>query len=980
MSKRKHEDGQRSSVGNAPAVQQPQRGQPASQSFEQLQHKIESNLKPKSQKKHNAGQMDSDRQRRGKKRDASGKVIGAIDAAVAKPQQSGRSAEDEFLAEVQALGGTREDLMFLADIESDSEMEGDVEKSTAARRGTEDLEKGMKNILKEIALAQGTADQTEDAGENAADTGSESGGAATEDEEPASEEDDAQPVPTTVEADEVGTGWFVVTDAFNKLEPKRQARQQTVQELREHAKTLLEKENEQFKKRGQSSSQSFYNTVIQSGTLSDKISALTLAVQESPIHNMKALETLLGLASKRSRSQAVDVLRALKDLFAQGVQDEHLVAWAYEDWLKEKYFEILKILEVWCNDEIEFAKSKAVSYVYEMLREKPEQESNLLRLLINKLGDPVKKIASQSSYLLLQLLKDHPNMKDVVVSAIEADFIFRPGQSLHGKYYATITLNQTELKEEDLALKLLNIYFGLFSDLMKTAESEEQAKVSSVSREQRRRQARKKQAAPGQPQTEELREKLTSALLTGVNRAHPYCGSDNKIFDEHLDTLYKIAHSANFNTGIQAMLLIQQLSSAQQSSSDRFYKVLYESLLDQRLITASKQQLYLNLLHKSLKADLSTKRVKAFVKRILQILNLHEPPFVCGAFFLLKDLDSTFPGLVALTNQPEIIDDEEEVFKDVDEDRAPTRKEPSLVSASKYDGHKRAPEHANADASCAWELLPFLAHYHPAVTINADHYLQHEALPGKPDLTLHTLMHFLDRFVYKNAKLSESRPRGSSIMQPMVNDSRNGVLIAPRIGGKERLPVTSDEFRSQQLKNVAAEDVFFHKYFAEAGKPVNKAKADSAAYDEEMVSDDEDAVWDAMMKSAPDLEGMEGDDDSDLSMSDLESAMASSDEGSGGDAGDLSDDEGVDVEAGILDDSAEETEADGSDGEMPDFAAVDSDEELEDEEPVEEASVPADEGKARKKGKKLKKALPTFASAEDYAKMLDDDEGEDYGQ
>jgi hypothetical protein len=33
------------------------------------------------------------------------------------------------------------------------------------------------------------------------------------------------------------------------------------------------------------------------------------------------------------------------------------------------------ILEIWCNDEIEFSRTRAVSYVYELLKEKPEQET-----------------------------------------------------------------------------------------------------------------------------------------------------------------------------------------------------------------------------------------------------------------------------------------------------------------------------------------------------------------------------------------------------------------------------------------------------------------------------------------------------------------------------------------------------------------------------------------------------------------------------
>ena len=55
-----------------------------------------------------------------------------------------------------------------------------------------------------------------------------------------------------------------------------------------------------------------------SGTLEDKVSALTLLIQESPLHTMKAFENLLGLARKKSRNQALLALGALKDLLGQG--------------------------------------------------------------------------------------------------------------------------------------------------------------------------------------------------------------------------------------------------------------------------------------------------------------------------------------------------------------------------------------------------------------------------------------------------------------------------------------------------------------------------------------------------------------------------------------------------------------------------------------------------------------------------------------
>lgn len=160
-------------------------------------------------------------------------------------------------------------------------------------------------------------------------------------------------------------------------------------------------------------------------------------------------------------------------------------------------------------------------------------------------------------------------------------------------------------------------------------------------------------------------------------------------------------------------MLIQQLTATHQVAADRFYRTLYESLLDPRVATSSKQSLYLNLLYKSLKNDSSIKRVKAFVKRLVQILGLHQPSFICGVFFLIRELEKTYPGLLSLVDQPEEDEsDEEEVFRDVpDEDdqqeQAETNKQVGTTKKVNdgYDARKRDPQHSNADKSCLWELV-----------------------------------------------------------------------------------------------------------------------------------------------------------------------------------------------------------------------------------------------------------------------------------
>lgn len=170
-------------------------------------------------------------------------------------------------------------------------------------------------------------------------------------------------------------------------------------------------------------------------------------------------------------------------------------------------------------------------------------------------------------------------------------------------------------------------------------------------------------------------------------------------------------------------MLLQQLAASHRLATDRFYRTLYESLLDPRLLTSSKQAMYLNVLFRSLRADLNLKRVKAFVKRLLQLTALHQPPFACGALYLIKELEETFPGLHSLIDQPEsYFDGDEENFQDVPEEAeaGSNENEGSITSKrqipeenpqrSRYDGRKRDPDHCNADRSCLWELVCIFTH------------------------------------------------------------------------------------------------------------------------------------------------------------------------------------------------------------------------------------------------------------------------------
>ncbi|KAI1821921.1 CBF/Mak21 family-domain-containing protein [Xylaria intraflava] len=922
--------------------------------------------------------------------------------------------ENFLLDEIKALGGDEDDLKLVGNIDSDDETVND-------KTSSKDVDKSLRAELASFAAGLGFAQVEPDSVESDAEIDQDNENTSGNDDEASDDETEETPAqgPKRKTIFEPRPDWYAVelkllpSPVSDHLAPFTA----TITALKNYAKAILDEDTAAYSTTiASSSSRKFMSTIMSSGTMSDKVSALTLAIQESPVHNIKALENLMGLGAKRSRGPALAALAALVDLLGPGmilpsdrrlrtfasqlgligtlqkhdikswstgqalpgkITKAHLLSWYFEDWLKDAYFKMIQSLEMWCDDEVEYARTKAVDQVFALLRDKPEQESNLLRLLVNKLGDRDRKIASKASYLLLQLLTTHPRMKQIVVQSIEQDVVFRPGQNARAKYYAVNTLNQTILstKEPELADSLLRIYFGMFLSLLKSGDLGH-LDGAIDGHKQEKKGKRKGGARPSKEANEknkagagetEAAEKLVSAILTGVNRAVPFSQADQSTLESHLDTLFRITHSSNFNTSIQALMLIQQLSANRQLATERYYRTLYESLLDPRLITSSKQALYLNLLYRSLKADVDVRRIKAFVKRMLQILNLHQPSFVCGIIYLAVELSVTFPDLKTLLSVPEENDLEE--MAPLPAPDSPTGGNSNEIEATEiknaYDGRKRDPEYSNAHLSCLWELLPFLRHYHPSVNVYAKNLLNSEKANQKPELANHTLIAFLDKFVYKNAKAAD-QGKGTSIMQPIAASGQGQVLLSNKSSLKDIDSVNSASFWNKKSGDVAVEDAFFHEYFTQMGKPgqaereqKRKAKKDKVDEEEGNEEANEDEIWGALVNSRPEIRE-DSDDGADfddmMSLDDSEKEFRKAME------------EDDDSDAFNLDDS----ELEFSEEEVED------EQEEEEEEEVEEPAAQAEKKDAkpeseRKKKKKALKALPLFASAEDYAEMLAQD-------
>jgi ribosome biogenesis protein MAK21 len=154
------------------------------------------------------------------------------------------------------------------------------------------------------------------------------------------------------------------------LDPPKEAAtklsEDEIQELHSRAQNMLNKYNETYEHENtrSSSEKQFMTQLLTAGTLNDKVSALTLLIQESPLHSIKYFNMLHGLSKKKSKGSAMQAISAIKDLFIGGVLPNRklkwfknqpiqrdtdprwLVLWAFEDWLKQYYFSFLGVLEV----------------------------------------------------------------------------------------------------------------------------------------------------------------------------------------------------------------------------------------------------------------------------------------------------------------------------------------------------------------------------------------------------------------------------------------------------------------------------------------------------------------------------------------------------------------------------------------------------------------------------------------------------------
>jgi len=201
-------------------------------------------------------------------------------------------------------------------------------------------------------------------------------------------------------------------------------------------------------------------------------------------------------------------------------------------------------------DPLPYVRIQAITFVFQLLRDKPEQEQNLLRLLVNKLGDNDRSVASRVSYHLMQVVQTHPQMKGIIINEVSASIFGGLGGDAKGassRYYSVITFNQMVLsaRESAVADRLMDLYFKLFREMLgegavrekeqvaakmekAAADKEQEDDGAEVEKPRRRKRKGGKKGDDDEfAALEESDSKMISAILTGINRALPFATLDD---------------------------------------------------------------------------------------------------------------------------------------------------------------------------------------------------------------------------------------------------------------------------------------------------------------------------------------------------------------------------------------------------------------------------------------------------------------------
>lgn len=423
----------------------------------------------------------------------------------------------------------------------------------------------------------------------------------------------------------------------------------------------------------------WFEAVLKEGTMSDKISALLLQAQECPFYSLEWVTKLLEAASSTVRNESYPALEALKDIFNLILPPKAcgraLTAWKarpmtdnkeltpswflmlayFEDMLKQAYTDFLKVVEIMLHDQVQNGRERAMRILYELaLSYKFDYTETILVLLVNKLGDPQRKVASRVVYYLQSIVEKYDELTLPVVKAIQnaATQPKAPNDkaAFYGlTFFSQVRLNDTSPEVTNVLLSTYQYFLELF--LIQLDRQAREAKKKNKLKNKRRKL---------DETVEDEMPRTAKVILLGLTRAIPFARSTGQAdLDQYAVKLLSIAGRIKcFSTLLKAAGLIYKISCEAENMNDSMLQLLSE-LVSQHLLSYSRMgeatsthpQLF-KLLYKifnSLSESAHPKAVPCLRRMIKALMSvsvmMNSPAFPAAALLLVNEALSVRPGL-----------------------------------------------------------------------------------------------------------------------------------------------------------------------------------------------------------------------------------------------------------------------------------------------------------------------------------------------
>jgi ribosome biogenesis protein MAK21 len=289
------------------------------------------------------------------------------------------------------------------------------------------------------------------------------------------------------------------------------------------------------------------------------------------------------------------------------------VLFYFEDQLKLIYADFLKNIERIAKAPQAFLRDPAVRCIGNLLRAKAEAERALLAILVDRLGDPLKHVASAATTAIMLALGEHPQMTQAVVGAIKSR---QPGVSPEAEKRAMKFLGRLSVAGQSDA-SVRELFETVGPQLLQALKS-----------------------------ADESNSKVLQTLMKSAEKCASVCGAEE--MSSLVTPLYRFVKTAPLTTSLPALQLLYSIHSATAAKPPKFYRFLYALVLDRDFQCTSKLPQILNFILRVLSDEDDPTIVASFIHRILPV-GLHiTPAFSIAALVLVAQLFDEKPELRAM--------------------------------------------------------------------------------------------------------------------------------------------------------------------------------------------------------------------------------------------------------------------------------------------------------------------------------------------